>query len=328
MKAVFLNEYGGPEVLKLVEEDIPKPQPGEVLLRMRAAGVSKPDYLMRTGAYPWTKDILPFHPGLYGSATVAALGDGVDNLAVGQPVFIDHPIACGCYSEYKTAPAERAIPLPEGIPFEQAAIITNYLIAWAMLGNVCTPSEGKTLYIKGAAGALGTAILQLAPKKGLSTIASASTPEKCAYLEGLGANHVFCYKEQDEQEAILGFTNGRGVDYLLDQYVGDHFAAQIPMLAKCGNIIVYNTLGGFPQENTIQLLTDNFAKCCGVRAFSFHLFDDDPEGLKRLRSEVFSMLAKGEIKPHIGATFEQADVVEAHRLLDSGTVGGAIILRI
>ena len=328
MKAVILNEYGGPEVLKVVEEDIPQPQPGEVLLRMRAAGVSKPDFLMRTGTYPWTKGILPFHSGLYGSATVAALGEGVDHLAVGQPVFIDHPVVCGCYSEYKIAPAERAIPLPEGVPCEHAAIITNYLIAWAMLSSVCAPSEGKTLYIKGAAGALGTAILQLAPKKGLTTIASASTPEKCAYLKQLGANHVFCYKEQDEQEAVLGFTNGRGVDYLLDQYVGDRFAAQIPMLAKCGNIIVYNTLGGFPQENVIQVLTDNFAKCCGVRAFSFHLYDDDPEGLNRLRNEVFTMLAKGEFAPHIAATFDQADIVEAHKLLDSGSVGGSIILRI
>ena len=328
MQAVILNEYGGPEVLKLVEADIPTPGPGEVLLNMKVAGVGKPDYLMRTGNYPWTKDILPFCPGLYGAGLVAALGEGVEGLTVGQPVFVDHPIACSCYSEYKLTPAERAIPLPEGTDLAGAAVITNYLIGWAILSNMCIPNQGKTLYLKGAAGGLGTAIIQLAPKKGISVIASASTPEKCAYLESLGAPHVFCYKERDEVEAVLSLTGGKGVDYLMDQYAGDRFAGQIPMLAKCGTILIYNTLGGLPVENVVKLLTDHYPRCIGVRAFSFHLYDDDPQGLAALRSEVFELLARGEIRPRIAAEFAQADVVAAHRLLDSGKAGGSIILRI
>ena len=328
MRAVVLNEYGGPEVLKLVEMDIPTPGPGEVLLNMKVAGVGKPDYLMRTGAYPWTKGILPFCPGLYGAGVVAGLGEGVEGLTVGQPVFIDHPIACSCYSEYKLAPAERAIPLPEGADLAGAAVITNYLIGWAILSNMCIPNQNKTLYIKGAAGGLGTAIIQLAPKKGITVIASASTPEKCAYLERLGAPHGFCYTEQDEVETVLALTEGKGADYLMDQYAGDRFAGQIPMLAKCGTILIYNTLGGFPEENVVKLLTDHYPRCIGVRAFSFHLYDDDPEGLSALRAEVFDLLARGEIRPCIAAEFAQKDVVEAHRLLDSGKAGGSIILRI
>lgn len=139
---------------------------------------------------------------------------------------------------------------------------------------------------------------------------------------------MFCYKAVDEVQAVLTATGGRGADYILDQIVGLNFAAQLPMLAKCGTVIVYNTLGGFPAENTIQTLTDNFAKCCAVRAFSFHLYDDDPEGLRALRAEVFDLLAEGKIMPYIGAQFQQEEVVEAHRLLDAGTVGGAIVLRI
>lgn len=328
MKAVIMNEYGGPEVLKVVEREIPVPGPGEVLLKMKTAGVGKPDYLMRTGAYPWTRDILPFFPGLYGAAEIAALGEGTEGLTVGQPVFIDHPVACGCYSQYKTAPAQRVVPLPEGTDPEGAAVISNYLIAWALLSQMCVPHQGKTLYIRGAAGSLGTAVIQMAPRKGITVIASASTPEKCAYLRELGTPYVFCYRERDETEAVLEFTGGKGVDYLMDQYVGERFAAQVPMLAKCGTVIVYNTLGGFPEKNVIELLTENFARCIGVRAFSFHLYDDDPEGLEKLRSEVFSMLARGEIRPRIGAVFSQDEVVEAHRLLDSGKAGGSIILRI
>lgn len=328
MKAVMMEQYGGPEVLGLTEREIPRPGAGEVLLRMQAAGVGKPDFLMRTGIYPWTKDILPFYPGLYGAGRVVELGDGVEGLQVDQPVFVDHPVVCGCYSEYKVAPVDRVVPLPEGIEPEGAAVITNYIIAWALLGNMCIPNQGKTLYIKGAAGALGTAIIQLAPKKGIRVIASASTPEKCAYLETLGTPHVFCYRERDELEAVMEFTGGSGVDYLMDQYAGDRFAAQVPMLAKCGIIIVYNTLGGYPEENVVRLLTDHFARCIGVRAFSFHLYDDDPEGTARLRREVLDMLARGEISPRVGAVFAQKDVAKAHRLLDSGTAGGAIVLRI
>lgn len=328
MKAVVLNEYGGPEVLKIVERDIPVPGQGEVLLRMETAGVGKPDVLMRTGTYPWTKGMLPFYPGLYGAGIVAGLGEGVEGLSVGQRVFIDHPIACSCYSEYKLAPAERAIPLPAGTDPAGAAVITNYLIGWAILSNMCIPHQDKTLYIKGAAGGLGTAIIQLAPKKGIRVIASASTPEKCAYLESLGTPHVFCYQERDELEAVMEFTGGRGVDYLMDQYVGERFASQVPLLAKCGTIIVYNTLGGYPEENVVKLLTDHFARCIGVRAFSFHLYDDDPAGLAALRGEVFDLLARGEICPRIAAEFPQAEVAEAHRLLESGKAGGAIILRI
>ena len=328
MRAVILKEYGGPEVLTVVEEESPTPGPGEVLLKMEVAGVGKPDYLMRTGTYPWTKGILPFHPGLYGAGYVAALGDGTEGLTVGQPVFIDHPVACSCYSEYKLAPAERAIPLPEGTDLAGAAVITNYLIGWAILSNFCSAHQGKTLYIKGAAGGLGTAIIQLAPKKGVTVIASASTPEKCAYLESLGTPHVFCYKEADEVDTVLSLTGGKGVDYLMDQFAGDQFAGRVPMLAKCGTILIYNTLGGFPEENVIKLLTDNYPRCIGVRAFSFHLYDDDPTGLAALRAEVFDLLARGEIQPRIAAEFAQADVIEAHRLLDSGKAGGSIILRI
>ena len=328
MKAVVLHEYGGPEVLKVVEAEIPQPGPGEVLLRMRVAGVGKPDYLMRAGIYPWTKDILPFYPGLYGAGEVAALGEGVEGLSVGQNVFIDHPVACSCYSEYKVAPACRAVPLPEGTDLQGAAVITNYLIAWTILSRVCVPGEGRSLYIKGAAGGLGTAIIQLAHKKGIRTLVSASTPEKCAYLESLGADGVFCYNEQDETEAVMAFTGGKGVDYLMDQYVGDRFASRIPLMAKCGTIIVYNTLGGFPRENVVELLTDHYARCIAVRAFSFHLYDDDPEGLEALRQEVLGMLARGEFKPRIAAVFDQKDVVEAHRLLDSGKAGGSILLKI
>ena len=328
MKAVVFEQYGGPEVLQVRELPIPEPKEGEVLLRMRAAGVAKPDYLMRTGAYPWTKGILPFYPGLYGAGEIAALGAGVTGLAVGQKVFIDHPVVCGCYSEYKTAPATAVTVLPEAIDLELAAVANNHVIAWSFLTTACAPSQGRTLYMKGAAGALGTAIVQLAPKKGLKVIASASTPEKCDYLRRLGADCVFCYRQQDEKQAVLDFTDGQGADYVLDQCAGDGFVGQFDLLNRGGTIVIYNTLNGYPQENLVQVLTDNFARCNSVRAFSFHLHDGRLDEITALRDTVFGMLARGEVKPCIGARFTQAEVQEAHALLDTGTCLGSILLQI
>lgn len=326
MKTVLFTRHGGPEVLTLGTAPIPSPASGEVLIRMAASGIGKPDYLMRTGTYPWTRDILPFYPGLYGTGTIEAVGEGVTGFAPGQPVFVDHPVVCGCYSEYKTAPVSLVTPLPEGIDLVAAAAVNNHVIAWSLLHNACAPSEGKTLYIKSAAGALGSAIVQLAPLCGLTVIASASTEEKCAHLRRLGAQHVFCYRTQGEPEAVLAATDGRGADYILDQVAGPDFTRQFAFLSRCGTVVIYNTLGGFPPENLVQFLTDNFAKCWSARAFSFHLHDGLTDEIAENRRAVFSLLAEGKFSPAIGARFAQEDVVRAHELLDAGTALGSIVL--
>lgn len=328
MRAVILEQYGGPEVLQLVERDTPQPRSGELLVRMHAASVAKPDYLMRTGAYPWTKGILPFTPGLCGSGVVEAVGADVTGFSVGQGVFIDHPICCGCYSQYKTVPVANAFPLPEGTDLRSAALMSNYVIGWSLLNTCCSGKPGQTLYMKGAAGALGSAIVQLAPLLGLTVIASASTEDKCAYLRQLGAAHVFCYAATDERQAIMEYTHRLGVDYLLDQCAGTQFAGELELLNRRGTIVIYNTLGGMPQENVIQLLTDHYDHCPAVRAFSFHLHDGRPEELNALKTEVFGLLAAGKVKPHIGAVYPQADIQAAHARLDAGDCLGSIVLTI
>ena len=326
MKAVILEQYGAPEVLKLVEREIPQPGEGELLVRMHTASVAKPDYLMRTGAYPWTKGILPFTPGLCGSGRIVALGAGVEGFRVGQGVFIDHPIACGCYSEYKLVPTANAFLLPEGTDLQLAATMSNYVIGWSLLKNCCLPGEGKTLYMKGAAGALGSAVVQLAPLLGLTVIASASAPEKCAYLRTLGVERVFCYRDTDERQALMDYTHGAGVDYLLDQCAGAQFAGELDLLNRRGTIIIYNTLGGMPKENVIQLLTDHYDHCPAVRAFSFHLHDGRSDELNALKTEVFTLLAHGKLHPHVGAVYAQQDIQAAHRRLDAGDCLGSILL--
>lgn len=327
MKQVVLKQYGGPEVLEVTNADIPTPQPGEVLLKMAAVGISKPDYLMRTGAYPWTKGILPFYPGLYGTGTVAKLGDGVAEYQVGDMVFVDHPVICGCYAEYKTAPITNITKLPAGTNLEYAAVMTNYVIAWCMLTRILGRGDGQVIYMKGAAGALGSAVVQLAPLAGYRIIASASTDEKCDYLHTIGVKEAFNYNQQDETEAVLACTDGLGADIVLDQTAGPNLPARLSMLKERGTLLVYNYLEGDKNTGILEALIAGMAKCQAVRVFSFHWGDDKPDEIKALRNEVFTMLAEGKIKPHIFAEFSIEEIQAAHGLLDSGKFTGSLILR-
>ena len=327
MKAIRITHHGTPEVLEVVEMPIPVPRPGEVLVRMRWAGISRPDKLMRSGTYPWTRDILPFYPGLYGAGTVEALGKGVTEFQIGQSVYVEHPITCGCYAEYKTAPLHTLSPVPGECDLQLAAIASSHLIVWGMLTECFPHCEGKTLYIQGAAGSVGTAVLQIAPLLGLKVIASASTEEKCAYLRQLNTGaEVFCYTQLNPKETILSLTGGKGADIIMDQSVGESFIPQMDYLADMGTILIYNNTKGFPSQNVIQAMTDRFGRCPSVRVFSFHFFDDKPELLARKKREMFTLLAQGKLRPHVGAIFPLEQAVQAHTLLDSGNFYGSIVL--
>ena len=327
MKRIVFDTYGGPEVLRLEEAPIPAPGPGAVLLKMEAAGISKPDYLMRTGAYPWTKGSLPFYPGLYGTGTVEAVGPGVSSVQTGDLVFVDHPVVCGCYSQYKIAPEGNVTRMLPGTDPVFGAVMTNYVIAWSLFTQVLGPGSGRTIYMKGAAGALGSAVVQMAPLAGYRIIASASTEEKCAYLRSLGADHVFCYRQTDQKEAVLEATHGHGADIILDQTAGPDMSSQLAYLAPLGTLLVYNYLGGAENTGILEALIAGMAKCQSLRVFSFHYNDDKPEALKALRSEVFTMLHQGKIKPHIFRAYSQAEIQEAHKTLDSGAFTGSLVLK-
>lgn len=326
MKSVIFHEHGGPEVLEVIDRPIPEPAPGEVLIRMRSAGISRPDKLMRSGTYPWTNDILPFYPGLYGAGVVEALGEGVTEFYEGQMVYVEHPIACGCYSEFKVAPIQYVTAIPEGTDPGLASIATSSLIVWGMLTECFPQAEGKTLYIQGAAGSIGTAVCQIAPLLGMKVIASASTEEKCEYLRNIGTAEVFCYTTQDIGETVLRLTDGKGADIIMDQSIGDGLIPELDYLADMGTVLMYNNTKGSPSADLIGEMVKRFGRCPAIRAFSFHYFDDKPELLKKKKQEMFSLLQQGEIKPHIGATFPLQDVKKAHELLDSGDFFGSIVL--
>ena len=326
MKAVKFTSHGGPEVLTLFEAPVPTPGAGEVLIKMKNAGISRPDKLMRSGTYPWTNEILPFYPGLYGAGEVAALGEGVTEFSIGQSVYVEHPIACACYAEYKVAPTRFVTAIPDGTDTGLASIAASSLIVWGMLTECFPHAEGKTLYIQGAAGSMGTAVCQIAPILGMKVIASASTEEKCEYLRSIGNAEVFCYTTQDVKETVLRLTDGKGADIIMDQSIGDGLIPELDYLADMGTVLMYNNTKGSPSGDLIAEMVKRFGRCPAIRAFSFHFFDDKPVLLKQKKQEMFSLLQQGKIKPHIGATFPLEDVQKAHELLDSGNFFGSIVL--
>lgn len=327
MKAVVFNEFGGPEVLRYVDLPMPEPGPGQVLVKTESAGVCKADWRVRTGRCQWLTAPFPVTLGYEMAGRIVALGEGVTGFTVGQPVHVMHMACYGTYTEYMAVTADDVTPMPEGTSFDAAAGAYNYYVAWGLLNQIVQAREGESLYIGGAAGGVGTAVIQLAQLRGMHVIASASTEEKCAYLRGLGVKDVFNYKEQDDVEMVKRFTDGRGVNYVYDQVAGPRFCRQFDMLTTYGQIILYNFLGGYPKdEEIIHILQSRCEYCYGVRYFSIHVHDTDPVGFRRIKEQVLQLMAEGKINPPIYKVLPLSEARKAHEMLEAGEILGKLVL--
>jgi NADPH2:quinone reductase len=238
-------------------------------------------------------------------------------------------MACyGTYTEYMTVTAEDVVALPDGLDFDSAACAFNYFVAWGLLHQIVEAQPGQTLYIGGAAGGVGTAVIQLAQQAGVDIIASASSDAKCDYLRSLGVRRVFNYRAENDVEAVERLTDGRGVDYVYDQVAGPQFCRQFDMLATYGQIILYNFLGGYPEDKEIiHILQSRCEGCYGIRYFSIHVHDADPAGFRDVKRRVLALMAGGGFKPPIYEVLPLAEAVRAHQMIESGEVLGKLILR-
>jgi NADPH:quinone reductase len=329
MKAVVFDSFGGPEVLRVADLEFPTPAEGQVLVRMMSAGVCKADWRVRTGRCQWLHVPFPVTIGYEGAGVIAGLGPGVTEFAVGQPVHVLHMACYGTCAEYMAVTADDVVELPDGLDFDSAAAAFNYFVAWGLLNEIVQTKEGQSLYIGGAAGGIGTAVVQLSLLRGMRVIASASTAEKCDYLRGLGVADVFNYRERDDVDAVKQLTAGRGVDYVYDQVAGPRFCRQFDMLATYGQIILYNFLGGYPEDKEIvHILQSRCEGCYGIRYYSIHVHDADPAGFKQVKRQVLAMMAGGGLKPPIYRVLPLAEAQRAHELIESGEVRGKLVLRI
>jgi NADPH:quinone reductase len=328
MKAVLVHRPGGPEALDYTDAPMPALGEHDVLIRAKAFGVGQPDKLIRSGVYKWMPP-LPAKPGNDVAGVIEAIGAQVTGIAVGQRVLLsarDLAQRGGCYAEYVAAPADAVHVLPENVAFEDAVCLPNYQVAWALLNNCGSSTPPLSALIVGAAGGVGTSLVQLAKLAGMKVIGTVSTPEKAAYARKMGADEIIFYRDEDVVVRTRALTGGRGVSLVLDHVCGPEFYSYLGALDKWGTIVSYNAFAGLPTENLMGEMRKYLDICPAIRCFSFHIYDHDREGRREIMRKMIGYLAEGAIRPSIFKRFKLSEVRAAHELLDSGAAFGKIVM--
>lgn len=328
MKIVVIHKTGGPEVLEPADVATPVPGKGEVLIRAEAIGVGWPDILIRTGKYKWMPP-LPTSPGSDLSGIVAAIGDGVTKLQVGQKVLVTARELAqrgGCYTEYMVVPETAPFVLPDSVDLDQAACLPNYQVAWAMLRDVLQARKLKSIFIAGAAGGVGSAAVQIARHLDLVVIGSVSSAEKERFAREQGADHVIDYRRENILDRVLALTDGRGVNLVLDHVGGAGLFDGLKMLAPWGTLVSFNAIAGNPPSDIFAEMRNLLTKSLTLRCFSMHTLDADPALRRQIMSEVIEMLGKGAIRPVVSTKLPLNEAAEAHRIIERGESLGKILL--
>ena len=328
MTCIEIAEPGGPDALQPVTRPVPRPGPGEVLVKVAAAGINRPDILQRQGGYPpppGASDI----PGLEIAGHVAARGTGVDGWKEGDALCA--LVAGGGYAEYCTAPVPQCLPLPAGLARgARAANPETVFTVWANVEGRASLAAAETFLGHGGSSGIGTAAIQVASRLGSRVMATAGTPEKCAACEELGAERCVNYREEDFVEAAKEFGGGKagdnGVNVILDMVGGDYVARNIRALARDGRLVNIAYLKGSKVEVDLLPVMLKRLTLTGstLRPQSVERKGEIADALKR---RVWPLIESGEIRPVIHATFPLHEAADAHRLMESGVHIGKIVLR-
>jgi NADPH2:quinone reductase len=329
MKAIQISRTGGSDVLDYVELPTPSPGPGEVLVKAHAIGVNYFDTMIRTGRYRWMPK-LPFVLGNEMSGHVAALGPGVSTLKVGRKVFIaGYEIGNrgGLYAEYAAVPEKAAWPLPAGIGADEATTLTNYQLAWILLHHAARGVTPRTVVVFGAAGGVGSALIDVARLAGATVIGTAGSAGKCAFVRARGADHAIDYSREPVVERVLALTGGHGADIIFDHVAGKAFTDGLKMVAPLGMIVSYAVLGGMPDTDLFKEMRGNIEKSPAVRCFTMHTYDHMEEPRREAMARAVELIGGGKVKPAIAARMPLSEVRRAHELIESRTAMGKIVLK-
>jgi putative PIG3 family NAD(P)H quinone oxidoreductase len=327
MRAIAIREFGPPEVLVEVERPAPQPAAGELLVRVSASGVNRPDVLQRKGAYappPGASDL----PGLEVAGTIEA-GDpaalAAAGLAVGDRVCA--LVAGGGYAEWCVAPVAQCLPVPAGwSEVEAATLPETFFTVWSNVFDRARLQSGETLLVQGGASGIGVTAIQLAKAFGATVIVTAGSDEKCAACVRLGADHAINYRSSDFAAEVVRLTAGRGADVILDMVAGDYVGREIACLADDGRLVIIAVQGGLKSEfNAGEVLRRRLT-------ITGSTLRPRPVAFKgaiaaALRDKVWPLLAAGQIRPVIERVFEAGAAAQAHALMESGQHVGKIVLR-
>jgi putative PIG3 family NAD(P)H quinone oxidoreductase len=326
MRAVEITSFGAPDVLRLGERPLPQAGAGELLIRVSASGINRPDVLQRLGHYappPGTSDL----PGL----EVAGVIEAGDAAAMAEAGFrigdrVCALVAGGGYAQWCVAPVVQCLPVPDGLSdVEAASLPETFFTVWSNVFDRGRLQPGETLLIQGGTSGIGVTAIQLARAFGATVIVTAGNDAKCSACLSMGAHHAINYKAQDFVSEVQRITAGKGVDVVLDMVGGDYVAREVECLAEDGRIVIIAVQGGIQSGFNAGLVLRRRLTITGStlrpRPVAF-------KGAiaRALRERVWPLLASGAIKPVIHSTFAAADAAQSHVLMESGQHIGKIVL--
>lgn len=326
MRFVDLPSFGGPEVMTFSNGPLPSPKAGELLVKVQAAGINRPDVAQRQGNYPAPKDASPVL-GLEVAGEVVALGEGVSDFQVGDRVCA--LANGGGYAEYCVVPAGQALPFPNGYDAVKAAAVPEtFFTVWANLFQMAGLTEGESVLIHGGSSGIGTTAIQLAKAFGAEVYTTAGSKEKCDACEKLGAERAINYKQEDFAAVIKDATGGKGVDVILDMIGASYFEKNIASLAKDGCLSMIAFLGGTIAEKVD--LRPIMVKRLTVTGSTMRPRTADEKRAIRdeLVEQVWPLLEAGKVAPVIHDVIDFDQVSEGHRLMESSSHIGKILMRI
>jgi NADPH2:quinone reductase len=318
MKAIVVSEFGDPEVMKIVEVSRPEPGPGQLLVRIKAAGVNPADTYARSGNYA-AKPPLPYTPGSDGAGVIETVGTGVTGMKPGDRVYLARSLS-GTYAEFALASIPQVHLLPERVSFAQGAgVYVPYGTAYRALQQIAHARAGELLLVHGASGGVGVAAVQTARAMGMTVIGSAGTEKGRELARREGAHHAVDHRDAGCQEEIMRLSGGRGVDVILEMLANVNLGADLKLLAPHGRVVVIGSRGEVP-INPRDLMGRDGA------IFGMLLWNIPDDAAAAAHAAITAGLENGTLRPVVGKEMPLANAPKAHRAVMEPGAFGKIVL--
>jgi NADPH2:quinone reductase len=319
MKAIRVHEFGGPEVMKLEEVPDLTAGPGQVVVSVKAAGVNPADAYIRTGGYA-VKPSLPYTPGMDAAGTVLAVGEGVENVQLGERVYVGGTLR-GAYAGQTLCEASQVHPLPAPVSFAQGAgVNVPYATAYRALYQRAQGKPGETVLVHGASGGVGIAAVQMARASGLTVIGTAGTEKGRKLALDEGAHHVLDHRRPGYEEEIIALTKGRGVDVILEMLANVNLAKDLTLLALRGRVVVIGNRGSIEINPRATMQRD-------LSILGFTLFNATKDDLIGIHAALVAGLENGTFNPIVGREMPLADAPLAHQaVMEPGAYGKIVLI--
>ena len=324
MKAIVITQPGGPEVLQLTERPVPGCGVNEILVKVEASGINRPDVFQRKGNYPPPPGAVQDIPGLEIAGTITEIGTSVTRWKTGDKVCA--LVIGGGYAEYCNVPEGQCLPIPDNLSFAEAASLSEtFFTVWSNVFDRGALKPGESLLVHGGSSGIGVTAIQMAVALGGIVYVTAGSDEKCEFCEQLGATKAINYNTGNFPEIIKQLTNNKGVDVILDMIGGDYMPSNIQSLADDGRLVMINSMKGKDVQLDLSQVMRKRLIITGSMLRSREIAFKSAIA-QNLEKHIWPLLASGKIKPVIDKIFPAAEAAQAHQLMESGEHIGKIVL--